>query len=227
MTEKPLPEQIPIFPLTGAILLPRCHLPLNIFEPRYREMVEFAADNHGIIGMVQPLRSSISLSPENNDQFGTASRGRELYSVGCAGILSEVRETVPGQYFIILTGIRRFQIRSEIPLRYNFREVLADYEPFRKDGNDILKNETAAKERFLDTLKEYLDALNMKINMKIIANICDEELVNSISMILPFEASEKQLILETDSLDQRAELAIQIMTINKKTFNSGQGPNIH
>ncbi len=227
MTEKNLPEQIPVFPLTGTILLPRGHLPLNIFEPRYREMVEFAADNDGIIGMVQPLGSSISFLPENNDQFGTAKRGRELYSVGCAGILSEVKETAPGQYFVILTGICRFKISSEIPRRHSFREVIADYGPFKKDGDDFLKNAASVKERFLNTVKDYLDFLNMKINMESFTNICDEELVNSISMILPFEASEKQLILETDSLDQRVELAIQIMTINKKTFNQGHEPNIH
>ncbi len=227
MKEIDLPAEIPVFPLTGAILLPRGHLPLNIFEPRYREMVEYAANNDGIIGMVQPLGSSISASPENNDQFGTAKRGRDLYTVGCAGILTELQENPPGQYFIILTGIRRFEIKSELPLTQSFRMVVPDYGPFKKDGDDSLRNSDIVKDNLYDALKAYLDFLEMKIDLNSFADISDEELVNTIAMILPFEASEKQLILETNTLNERAELAMKIMDFNIRENSSGQEPNMH
>lgn len=222
-----LPDVIPVFPLTGTILLPRGHLPLNIFEPRYKEMVEYAADNDGIIGMVQPLGSSISAAPENNDQFGTAKRGRDLYAVGCAGILTELQQNPPGQYFIILTGVRRFEIKSEKPQQNSFRKVIADYSPFGSDGDDQLNDPQSMKNRLFDALKVYLDFLNMKIDLNSFANISDEELVNAISMILPFEASEKQLILESETLTNRAELAMQIMDFNIREKNAGTESNIH
>lgn len=227
MTDKTLPEQIPVFPLTGTILLPRGHLPLNIFEPRYKEMIEFAIEKDGIIGMVQPLGSVISSSMKNNDQFGTAEQGRQLYSIGCAGIITEIKETAPGQYFIILTGMRRFKIKTEIPLKHNFREVLADYGPFGKDGDEILEKSDKIRKTLLATLKKYFRFLDMNVDLTPFNDIGDEELVNSVSMLLPFEASEKQLVLETISLEERAELAIQIMIFNMKDARSSAPQNIH
>lgn len=227
MNVQELPTQIPVFPLTGTILLPRTHLPLNIFEPRYKEMVEFAVETDGIVGMVQPSGSAISSSIENNDQFGTAARGRELYSVGCAGIITEVKETAPGQYFIVLTGIRRFEIRTEIPLKHNFREVIADYSGFSIDGDEMLQNSTVLKEKLFITLKRYLDFLNMNIDLNSFEGIGDEELINSIAMILPFEASEKQLVLESATLTERAELALKIMDINMRDASTTVPTNIH
>lgn len=222
-----IPEQIPVFPLTGAILLPRGHLPLNIFEPRYREMVEFAADTHGIIGMIQPVGSNISAPVDNNDQFGTAKRGRELYSVGCAGIISEIKQTAPGQYFILLTGKRRFEIKSELPLDNSFREVIANYDPFKNDGDDFLSDPDPMKDKLFSVLHSYLAYMDLKIDLESFADIDDEELINSISMILPFEASEKQLILESKTLDTRAALVMQIMDFKIRESNSSAQPNLH
>jgi uncharacterized protein len=222
-----LPKQIPIFPLTGAILLPRAHLPLNIFEPRYKEMIEFANSSHGVIGMVQPAGTHISSAFENNDQFGTAHQGRGLYNVGCAGLITNFKETGNGQYFIILKGLRRFRIIEEAPLTQQFREVSADYQPFLCDGDENFNFDPSLKGEFFKTLDIYLKAIEINIDVSNFQNLVEEELINSIAMVCPFEASEKQLLLEAPSLIDRTKIMMKIMDINLSKHDISSGKQIH
>jgi len=227
MSLNKLPEQIPLFPLTGASLLPKGKLPLNIFEPRYAEMVEMAHENDSIIGMIQPQGSRISSDQENNDLFGTAKKGRGLYSVGCAGFITKMEKTADGRYFIILTGLRRFEIIEELPLKNSFREVRVSYANYKYDGDDILTHSSKTKNRLYDSLKKYLNQNNINIDMKNFEDLDDEELINSLAMICPFEAAEKQLLIEIPTLDQRAELLLKIIDFNLAQHNISSGNNIH
>lgn len=224
---KELPTQIPIFPLTGAVLLPRGHLPLNIFEPRYKEMVDVAIASHGIIGMVQPVGTHISTSVKNNDQFGTAGRGRDLYNIGCAGLISNFKETDNGQYFIILSGLRRFKITSELPMAHQYREITADYNSFLSDGDEGFKAGTELKDIFFKALNSYLKALQINIDLNAFQDVKEEELINSMAMICPFEASEKQLLIEAPTLHERTILMLKIMDINLSMHDISSDTQIH
>ncbi|MCC3861680.1 LON peptidase substrate-binding domain-containing protein [Pseudemcibacter aquimaris] len=227
MTAAPLPERLPIFPLTGAMLLPRGYLPLNIFEPRYKEMVEVARSGSGIIGMVQPSQAKISSSLENNDQFGTAERGRPLYDVGCAGLISNFEESNNGQYIIVLTGLRRFKIKKELPKEYQFREVLADYSPYMEDGDDISLFDDEYKDPFIRLLNEYFNAFDIDMDVNEFYDIPHEELVNSMAMICPFEASEKQLLLESPTCKTRVQMMMQLMDFNLRKHDISSDNIIH
>lgn len=224
---KKLPEQIPVFPLTGAILLPKGHLPLNIFEPRYLEMVEKAHDTNKIIGMIQPRGTNTSMSAKNNNLFGTAKGQQELYNVGCAGLITEMEKTAEGQYFIVLTGINRFEVIEELPQINSFREVQVDYSAFRQDSDQQLINREKRKEVFFKTLNQYLTKLDIEIELSALEDIEDEELINSMAMICPFDAAEKQLLLESSTLDNRIDLMVKIMDFNLTKHPISSGGNLH
>ncbi len=213
-----LPTQIPIFPLTGVILMPKGHLPLNIFEPRYKEMIKYAQKTHNIIGMIQSSEQALPLCADENDLFGTAKRGRSLYNIGCAGLISDFEETDEGQYFIILTGLCRFKIIEEIPMKHTFREVGISYDDFKNDGNDPSFTELSIKENFRRTLSRFLSTVNIKIDLDLFDDVREEEFINSMAMICPFDTTEKQLLLETPILSDRIALMIKIMEFR----NSGQ-----
>ncbi len=227
MTNNDLPTTIPIFPLTGAILLPKGLLPLNIFEPRYKEMIDVAHKNHNVIGMIQPRGCEISAGKEDNDMFGTAPRGREIYDVGCAGLISEIKKTNEDQYFIILKGIKRFNVIKELPRRHEFREVEVCFDLFAADGSDALTGDGLLKEKFFKTLAAYLKHLKMKIDITSFKSIDDEELINSMAMICPFDAAEKQMLVEIPSVNKRAELMMKIMDFNLVKHNVSLENNIH
>lgn len=227
MAVRPLPDQIPIFPLTGAIVLPKGHLPLNIFEPRYKEMIEFSLENEGIIGMIQPAVINTPKTIEENDNFGTAEKGRNLYQIGCAGLISNFEKTKDGQYFVILTGLKRFKIIEEIPMRYGFREVVVNYDSFKNDGFESLKKELFDQTYFLKVLKNYLTFLKIKIDLSVFEDVESEELINSMAMICPFEASEKQLLIEAATLENRLAIMIKLMEFNLSGLNIASEAIIH
>ncbi|MDG1996061.1 MAG: LON peptidase substrate-binding domain-containing protein [Emcibacteraceae bacterium] len=222
-----LPPQIPIFPLTGAVLFPRGFLPLNIYEPRYKEMIDVARTSHGIIGMVQPFGTRISSSTKNNDQFGTAKRGRDVYNVGCAGIISNFEENEQGQYFVILTGFRRFNIINELPLTNQFRVANVDYSDYQTDGAQKLETDSNLKDTFFNAFKDYLSAMHINIDVNSFKDAPAEELINSMAMICPFEASEKQLILEEVTLIERTNMMMKIMNINLSRHDISSDNKIH
>ncbi len=227
MTETNLPKQIPIFPLTGAILLPRGFLPLNIFEPRYREMVEMAQDSNKVIGMVQPLGSHVSLDINKSDLFGTAPRGREVYKTGCAGVISEFKQTGENQYFIVLEGISRFTIVNELPMKHQFREVEVIYDNLDQVSGNSLHDDRVLRRKFSKTLTAYLSHLELDIDHKSFDEICDEELINSLAMTCPFDAAEKQMLVEASSLEERTDLMIKIMDFNLSKHDISSEDNIH
>ena len=222
-----LPSQIPLFPLTGAILLPKGHLPLNIFEPRYKEMVEHSRRTGNVIGMIQPTATNISTTTDGNDLYGTAERGRPLYNIGCAGKISTYEETAEGQYYIVLTGLIRFKIVKEVPMEKNFREALVDYTDYGEDGFGVLTNPNSTKEHFLKTFKNYISNLNLRIDFKAFEDIEDEELVNWAAMICPFDAAEKQLLIECASITDRLCLMDKLITLNASSHNMSAKKNIH
>jgi uncharacterized protein len=194
-----LPETIPIFPLPGALLLPRARLPLHIFEPRYLAMLEACmATRHRLIGMIQP-RSV----PE-----GEAAR---LHSIGCAGRLTAFSETEDGRYMITLTGISRFRMLAEVTEGTPFRRVRAGWSDF---GRDIGPAETDAgldRPAFLDLLKRYFMAVELSTEWNSLREAEDELLINALSMLCPFAPEERQALLEAPSLATRRETLVMLM----------------
>ena len=222
-----LPITLPIFPLTGAILLPRGHLPLNIFEPRYKKMIEDAQKKDGIIGIIQPANTVIASTIDNNDNFGTTKNNPDIYQIGCAGLISNFEETENGQYFILLTGLRRFKITEEIATTTLYRQVKADYSEFSQDGDEADIQHIKITEKFFSALKKYLTAMEIKIDLNALEDLADEELINSLAMVCPFDAAEKQLLLECRLLKDRVSLMMQIMDFKFPLDNISSDQHIH
>lgn len=195
-----LPRTIPVFPLSGALLLPRGRLPLNIFEPRYLAMVRAALAGERIIGMIQPT------DPDS------PSRAPEVYGIGCAGRITAFSETDDGRFLITLTGVTRFRVEEELSAVTPYRQVAADYAPFRDDLDP--PEGTAAeigRDRLLPALKAYLELNGMAADWKAIADAPAETLVNALAMICPFAPSEKQALLEAPTLSDRARVMIALI----------------
>lgn len=224
---KKLPDHIPLFPLTGAILLPKGHLPLTIFEPRYLEMVEEAHDGNMMIGMIQPQRTSITSHPKNNDLFGTADHNRDLYTVGCAGLITSMEKNQDGRYLIVLTGVRRFEVIEELTIEKSFREAQVNYTNYSNDGDEQFEQNSTIREQFIIKLDQYLQALDLTIDLQAFDHMEDEELVNTLAMSCPFEAPEKQLIIEVHTLEQRARLMMKIMDFNLNKHDISSQNKIH
>jgi Lon protease-like protein len=211
-----LPAVIPVFPLTGVILLPRTRLPLNIFEPRYLAMVDAAMDHYRLIGMIQPRNPG-----------SEAARNPPLADVGCVGRITDYSETEDGHYLITLTGIARFQVSGERESRTPYRQVAADYTLF---AGDLLSTEDPAifRTRLLAALKPYLSDRAMQTDWKSIEEAPAETLVNALCMICPFEPSEKQALLEAPGLKERADALIALIEIaNASAIPSGGTPSIN
>ena len=188
-----LPSMLPIFPLTGVLLLPRGRLPLNIFEPRYLAMTRDALAGERLIGMVQPSDPQV------------AGDNPPVYPTGCAGRITSFSETDDGRFLITLTGISRFRIREELPLLEGYRRVVPEWREFARDlrGDD---EPGFDRDRLLRGLRAYFLHHRIEADWDAITSVPGERLVTSISMICPFEPSEKQALLEAPSLDERARL---------------------
>jgi Lon protease-like protein len=211
-----LPAVIPVFPLSGVILLPRTKLPLNIFEPRYLAMVDDAMDNYRLIGMIQPR------NPGNE-----STKNPPLAEVGCVGRITEYGETDDGRYLITLTGIARFRVSGERESKNTFRQVAADYALF---AADLLSTEDPPipRARLLAALKPYLSERAMQTDWKSIEEAPAETLVDALCMLCPFEASEKQALLEAPGLKERVEALITLLEIaNASAMPSGGSPSIN
>jgi Lon protease-like protein len=201
-----LPHSLPLFPLTGAMLLPRGHLPLNVFEPRYLEMVDYALQGDRLIGMIQPV--------ENEE---TVLRPR-LSQVGCAGKIVAFQETGDNRYLITLLGVCRFRLTSEMESAAAWRAGFCDFGAFAGDLAEI----TAAdlpRERLLAALKAYLNSRDMQADWNSVMTAPAEALVNALAMMCPFAPAEKQALLEAGNFHERASTLLALLEMG-----SGAGP---
>lgn len=194
-----LPRVIPVFPLPGALLLPQGRLPLNIFEPRYLQMVRDAADGDGVIGMIQ-TSEPLDARPEP-----------KLFRTGCLGRVSGLKELEDGRLLITLHGLCRFDVVEEQAHMTAYRKVVADYSRFQADGAVRADHSVANRARFVERVKQYLAARGLASDWKTVEKVPDDALVNSLAMVCPFEPREKQALLEAETVSQRADIMIAIM----------------
>ncbi len=197
----PLPRELPLFPLNGVLLLPRGDLPLNVFEPRYRALVDAALEGGRTIGILQPAAEGASgLSARN---------GTNLYRTGCAGRIRAFEETEDGRYLIQLRGLCRFDIVEELEMRDGFRRARANYTPYLADLEtaDIAGID---RDRLISGMKGYFDARNLAANWDALAETSDERLITTLAMVCPFDPAEKQVLLESPDIAQRCKLLIGI-----------------
>lgn len=195
-----LPQVIQVFPLSGVILLPRGQLPLNIFEPRYLNMVDDAMGGDRMIGMVQPAGGPAQLP--------------SLAPIGCAGRITSFSETSDGRYLITLTGICRFRILTELPSQAPYRQVRVDHGPFADDLTPPPAGDTTERGPLLDALRAYLEARGLDIDWDMAESAPTEALINSLSMALPFDPAEKQALLEAQDLTDRTRVLHTLMRID-------------
>jgi Lon protease-like protein len=196
-----LPEELPIFPFSGALLLPWGRLPLNIFEPRYLNMTLDALGHGRIIGMVQP------------DYDGKETGGEpSVYRVGCAGRIASFEETEDGRLQILLKGLCRFAIAGEIEGRKGYRRVKASYDAFKADL-DVPANFEIGREELFARLRPYLEAHAMKLSLDVLKGLSDVTLVTSLCMVCPFDPREKQALLEAKTLKARYETLLALLQI--------------
>ena len=187
-----LPQVIPVFPLPGALLLPRGRLPLNIFEPRYLAMVDHAMRTDRVVGMIQPCGGE-ALRPK-------------LFPVGCLGRVTSWCETGDGRVLITLTGMARFQIEAELDSDGPYRQVQASYKTFPHDLEDCDEGLGIDRGRLAASLKCYLKQHNLEADWSSIERAPAEVLINSLAMICPFGVAEKQGLLEAPTLNERAQM---------------------
>jgi uncharacterized protein len=203
-----LPQRIPIFPLAGALLLPRTQLPLNIFEPRYLTMINDAIAGHRMIGMTQPIDDTIDKAPA-------------VYGIGCAGKITSFAEIDDGRMLVTLTGVARFSVVRELAVATPYRQIEADYSAFGDDLKLGHGEETVDRQQVLTTFRAYLDANGLKTDWNEVRAASNELLVNSLSSIAPFAVAEKQALLEAPSLNARAELLVALTEMTLKRADGG------
>lgn len=211
-----LPENIPVFPLAGALLLPRGQMPLNIFEPRYLAMVDDSMrDGHRLIGMIQP--DPAHPGPEDKPT---------LYRVGCVGRITQLAESGDGRYLMQLTGVARFQVEQELKVATAYRQCRVTYQPFADDFIARKGEELVDRKALLETLSAFLKANNLKTNWQDIESAPNEAVVNALAMMSPYGVAEKQALLEAPDLKTRAEVLIAVteMELAKKTAGGGEPP---
>ena len=206
-----LPRMIPIFPLPGALLLPRTELPLNIFEPRYLNMIDDALSGDRLIGMIQPTPSA--RDPMHPD----------LCDVGCVGRITTFSETDDGRYLITLTGVCRYRAARELDAKTPYRQVEAAYDDF---GDDLLpshQTERIDRARLSTSLRHYVEANGFKADWGAVEEAPAEALVNALATLCPFEPEEKQALLEAPDLRARCDALITLLEID--SAGSGAPPS--
>ena len=195
-----LPHSLPLFPLSGALLLPRGQLPLNVFEPRYLEMVDYALTGDRLIGMIQPA--------ESEDKVAVP----RLTQVGSAGKIVSFRETEDNRYLISLAGICRFRLTGEMQTTTPWRAGLCDFAAFAGDLAQP-RDEDFPRDRLLKALKTYLTTRDMQADWSSVMTAPAEALINALAMMCPFDPAEKQALLEADGVSDRASALIALLEI--------------
>ncbi len=193
-----LPASIPVFPLSGALLLPYARRPLNIFEPRYLEMVDHALKGDRLIGLIQPRDTSVE-SPEGK---------APLEAIGTVGRIVQFEEVENERYFVILEGLCRFRLIKEMPTMTPFRRAMVDTTPYASDFEREFGEESVDRPRFLKMMREYAEFGNFDLDWDEIEKTGTADLVNFCAMVAPYGAAEKQALLEATTLETRAETLI-------------------
>lgn len=216
-----LPKQLKVFPLRGVIVLPRSSLPLNVFEPRYLALVNDALAGDRLIGVVQPL-------PAGGEDTGESPQGKDvpLHKIGGAGRITAFQETDDGRYLITLSGIARFNIAGEKQSDDPYRMCTADWSPFEDDLNHGHGEDAVDRDRLLKVLKEYLSVNDLSADWDGINNSSNELLINTLSMISPYGAEEKQALLEANDLKTRAQVLVALAEMDLAVTDSGSGSTL-
>ncbi len=207
-----LPTDIPIFPLDGAVLLPRGHLPLNIFEPRYLAMIDHALRTDRMIGMVQP-------SPALPG--GSVVGGRPLAATGCAGRITGFEETEDGRYMVVLTGVCRFGLGSELPLLNGFRRIVPDWLAYQHDLLPPSELSDQVRRAILDNLARYFTQQQIEVDWHMIQHASSTRLITCLAMICPFTPAEKQALLEATDCTTRATLFLTMLEMACAASDNG------
>ena len=206
-----LPDLIPLFPLPGALLLPRARLPLQLFEPRYLQMLEDVLKTQDrLIGMIQPREAPAGVEPK-------------LHSIGCAGRITGFTETEDGRYLVTLSGISRFQISQDVPGFSPYLRAEVNWTKFRQDRTGTETDKGFAREPFLKLLARYFKAQSLSTDWSSLKDAGDEMLVNSLSMLCPFDPGDKQALLESPTLTTRRET---LVTLLEFALRSGNGDEV-
>ncbi|RVU18095.1 LON peptidase substrate-binding domain-containing protein [Methylobacterium oryzihabitans] len=208
------PVAIPVFPLPGALLLPRGQMPLNIFEPRYLAMIDDALRTDRMIGMIQP-----------DAETGESPLSPKLFRVGCAGRITQFAETGDGRYLISLTGVARFRVEEELTTTSIYRRCRVSFEPFATDFQARAGEEAVDRAGVLRALKDFVEANDLRVDWAGIEEAPNEALVNALCMMSPFGAREKQAMLEAPDLKTRAEVLIAV-TEMELVRGSGSEPTL-
>jgi Lon protease-like protein len=211
-----LPEVIPVFPLPGALLLPRGQMPLNIFEPRYLAMIDDALrDGHRLIGMIQPDVAHAG-SPEKP----------RLFNIGCVGRITQLAESGDGRYLIELTGVARFRVEQELKVATLYRQCRVTYAPFADDFVARKGEQAVDRAAVLRALTDFMKANNLQADWEGIDKAPNEALVNALSMMSPYGPAEKQALLEAPDLKTRAEILVAITEIELAKKNTEGEPQL-
>jgi Lon protease-like protein len=208
-----LPQVIPVFPLDGALLLPHGALPLNVFEPRYLNMVDDAMAGERIIGLIQTRPGGDPERPL-------------LAPIGCAGKITAFTETSDGRYLITLTGLSRFRAREELPVMTPYRQLRADFMAFEADLEPVRDDDGFDRIRLLRALKDYLEHRSLDLDWETAKAAPAEALVNSLCMALPFEPPEKQALLEAGDLCDRREALVALLEIDAASIDPDDTPSM-
>ena len=199
MSAADLPDTIPVFPLPEALLLPRARLPLHIFEPRYLAMLDDTLKtSHRLIGMVQPREVP-------------GSEEKRLHAIGCAGRVTQFSETEDGRYMITLSGLSRFRIHKEVSGFTPYRRCDVSWDGFAGDLGGVEQDKGFDRPGFLALLERYFEAMELSTDWDSLKEAEDELLINSLSMLCPFDVEDKQALLEAPSLPTRRETLVTLI----------------
>jgi Lon protease-like protein len=204
-----LPAAIPIFPLSGAILLPRGALPLNIFEPRYLNMIDDALGGDRLIGMVQPMDVRNAPRPT-------------VASVGCAGRITSFAETEDGRYLITLTGVSRFHVLEELPVKTPYRAVQANWDRYGDDLTAPADSYRIDRDGLTAALRRYVDANGFQADWSVVDEAPPEPLINTLCAMCPFDPREKQMLIEAETLAERCLTLTTLLQLNASPEERGR-----
>lgn len=213
-----LPARLPVFPLRGAILLPRAVLPLQVFEPRYLAMLDDVMSGARMIGIIQPERS--------DDTLESPVEGSALKSVGCAGRVTTYQELDDGRLMIALTGVARFDTTREQPTDRPYRQFAVDFRRFAADLRAGAGEADLDRETLLAALKKFLDHRKLRADWNAISSAPGEHLVNMLSIVSPFGPEEKQALLEAGTLKQRADILVALAEMELAAGDAGPGSRL-